>query len=255
MKTLAGILAVRNGFRGDYCWVEAAKSLLGVCDELVLADCDSSDGTSEAMRDWAAKDSRITLCNFPWTDPRGTNQWWVDFLNYARQHAKSEWIVQVDADELIHEKDYPEIRAAADEGKVLICERYNFWASAQTLIPHGHCCGHEVVRVGPANVVMPSDYPCTGSDTIMSMAVPSTVGIYHYGFVRKKEAWWYKAREVHRIWNGDGPLDPRLVAAEEEGGEWARNHKVAEWVKDLVPFTGTHPAIIHPWLIERGYTI
>lgn len=250
--TLAGILCVRNGFKLDYCWEIAGQSLLACCDELVLCDCDSTDGTREAMDEWARREPRITLANFPWTNPVGTNLWWPEFLNYARQHAKSEWIVQLDADEVLHENSYSEVRAAAESGKVLACHRFNFWRDAQHLIPHGHCCGHEVVRVGPANIPMPSDYPIPGSEQIMSMHVGSSVQIMHYGFLRQSTAFFAKAREVQRIWNND--YDQRLVEAEAAGGNWMANPVVSPWVNDLLPFTGTHPELIKSWLRIRGYT-
>lgn len=253
MRTLVGILCIRNGFDLDYCWEIAGQSLLGVCDELVICDSDSTDGTRQRMDEWAAKEPRINLVNFPWTDPRGTNLFWPEWINYARQHAKSEWIVQLDADEVLHENSYDEVRDAANNGKALVCRRHNFWRDAQSLIPPGHCCGHEVVRVGPANVIMPSDYPIPGSDTIMAMAVGSSVEIGHYGFLRKREAFFKKARSVQRIWNDS--YDPRLEAAELYDGNWMTDHRVSEWINDLVPFKGTHPELIKPWLLERGYAL
>jgi glycosyltransferase involved in cell wall biosynthesis len=49
MKTLAGILCIRNGLKLDYCFREAGQSLLGVCDEVVICDSDSDDGTRQIM--------------------------------------------------------------------------------------------------------------------------------------------------------------------------------------------------------------
>lgn len=251
MTTLAGILCIRNGTGLDYCWEEAGRSLLGVCDELVICDSDSDDGTRQRMDEWAARETRINLVNFPWTDPRGTNLFWPEWVNYARQHAKSKWIVALDADEILHENSYAEVRDAANQGRALICHRFNFWRDAQHLIPHGHCCGHEVVRVGPQNIIMPSDYPIPGSDVIMAMAVPSKVEIMHYGFLRKREAFFKKARAIQRIWCDS--YDPRLESAEDDPTPWMENHKVSEWINDLIPFEKTHPEIIKPWLRERGY--
>jgi glycosyltransferase involved in cell wall biosynthesis len=254
MTTLAGIVCIRNGTRLDYCWREAVLSLLGVCDECVICDCDSDDGTRGLIDEWASNNPRISVCNFAWTDPRGSNQWWLDFLNYARQHAKSEWVCFLDADEVLHENSYEIVRRAADNRSTLFCHRYNFWRDAQSVIPHGHCCGWEVLRVGPKNMTYPSDYPRPdGLDQpLIAQAVKSNVQIMHYGFLRERQAFFRKAREVLRIWNDD--FDPRLEAAEKEGGNWATHSAMPEWVNQLVPFTGTHPEIIKPWLRERGFT-
>lgn len=249
--TLAGILCIRNGDRLDYCWREAGQSLLGVCDELVICDCDSDDGTRQAMDEWAAREPRITLCNFPWTNPVATNKWWPEFQNYARQHAKSEWIIGLDADEILHENSYERVRDAANNREVLRCYRYNFWRDAQHLIPIGVCLGHEVVRVCGSNMPIPSDYPIPEAEETCAKAVMSKVQIMHYGFLRKREAFFRKAREVHRIWHGS--FDPRLEAAEKSEGNWMTHEGVSGWENQLDDFKGTHPAVIHQWLKDRNY--
>lgn len=252
MTTLAGILCVRNGFELDYNWEISGESLLGVCDELVLSDCESSDGTRERMNEWSARDSRITLHSYPWSNPINTNEWWVDWLNTARQHAKSDAVMFLDADEVLHEDSYETVRRAADNGLAGFCHRYNFWRDAQHLIPEGKCCGHEVLRIGPKNNWFPSDYPDPhGRDAdIIAKAQHLDIRIFHYGFLRKREAFFKKAREVQRIWAGT--FDPRLEAAEKFEGNWSEMPGVTGWENQLVDFTGTHPKIAHQWLKERN---
>lgn len=251
MPTVAGILCVRDGFKLDYCWQAAGQSLLGFCDELVLSDCDSSDGTREAMDAWKLIEPRINICNFPWTDPKGDKSWWPTFLNYARQHAKSDYVVCCDADEIVHEDSYEVVRKAAESGAVLKCHRYNFWHDAQHLIPEGFCCGTEVIRCGPANMFLPSDYPDPRAEAACSAAVPAPVHFYHYGFLRERKAFFRKAREVHRIWHNS--FDDRLEAAEKFEGVWSAAPGVTGWENNLVEFKGTHPKAAHAWLRERGY--
>lgn len=251
--TLAGILCCRNCLELDYSWREAGQSLLGACDELVIGDSDSTDGTRQAIDEWAAKDTRITVCSFPWTNPIANKEWYPLFINYVRQHAKSQMILHLDADELIHEDDYPAIRKAADAGATLFLKRLNFWKDPQHLIPEGHCCGTKVLRMAPANMAIPSDYPWEPASATMSMAVESDIRVFHYGFLRKREAFFKKARTVHRIWHGS--FDPRLEQAEKFDGPWATMPGVTGWENDLVKYNGAHPAAGKPWLIERGYKV
>ena len=252
-RTLAGILAVRNGIELDYSWEEAGKSLLGVCDELVLDDCDSTDGTWERMQEWASVDPRITLAKYPWTNPVGTNQWWPEFLNHARQHAKADHILHLDADEAIHENDYGLIRSAANNGSTLFLKRLNFWRDPQHLIPEGFCCGTKVLRMAPANMPIPSDYPWEPAEATMKQAVDSSIRVFHYGFLRRREAFFKKAKVVQNIWAGD--YDPRLRQAESSSGNWMENPVVSEWINNLSRYTGTHPEAAHMWLLERGYSL
>lgn len=251
MKTLAGVVPIRNGFRLDYSWREAAQSLLDFCDEVVICDIQSDDGTKEAIDEWASREPRITPVTMLWTDPRGDTTWWPSALNYARHHAKSDWVIQLDADEVLHENSHAEVRAAVEAGTPLICHRYNFWRDAQHLIPHGHCCGYKVIRVGPQPWFIPSDYPDPRAGQIMAAAVPSSVEIHHVGFLRKREPLFLKFKEIHRIWSNT--YDARLKGVEEDGGDWSRDHRVCDWVDQLTEFAGTHPKILHPWLIERGF--
>lgn len=251
--TLAGNVCIRNGFTLDYCFKEAIESLLPICDEVVCCDCDSTDGTREFLDQWKLREPKINICNFAWTDPKGDNMFWPTWLNYARQHAKSDWHIQLDADEILHEDSYEEVLHAVREKKSLICKRYNFWRDAQHLIPLGKCCGYAVIRVGPQNLWMPSDYPDPRANELMSIAEPSTVNIMHYGFLRQREAFFRKAREVQRIWVNS--FDPRLAAAEAAGGNWMQHDGVTGWENDLLEFKGTHPAVIRPWLAERGYSV
>lgn len=251
MKTISGILCCRNTESLDYCWKEAGQSLLGVCDELVISDCSSSDGTRELIDDWARKDSRIKVVDYPWENPVSTNKWWPEWVNKTIKQASGEWIIQLDADEILHENSYAEVRIASNESRAAICKRWNFWKDDKHLIPSGFCCSDNVIRVGSSKMYMPSDYPMNEALEIMAIAQPAPIFIGHYGFLRKREAFFQKARVVQNIWAGS--FDPRLAAAEAAGGNWMTHSGVTGWENNLVPFTGTHPKLILPWLKERGY--
>jgi glycosyltransferase involved in cell wall biosynthesis len=254
--TLGGFICIRNGELLDYSWREAAQSLLTFCDTVLICDSDSTDGTRQAMYEWSAREPKLVLANYPWPDPKGDVWFWPKWLNYARQHVRTNWVVYLDADEVFHESDYQKIRDAASNGKALMVKRLNFWRDAKHLIPENCCCGSEVIRVGPQNTDFPSDYPWPGhTEHIEKMARRDfSIQIYHYGFLRKREAFFRKAREVSRIWNGK-EFDPRLEKAETHEGNWADCEGVTEWVDKIVPFTGKHPQIAIPWLRERGYAI
>lgn len=249
--TLAGLLTIRNGLSLDYSWKEAGESLLGVCDELVINDVASTDGTWQSIEAWASREPRITLVQTEWTDPKGTDQWWPEVLNRTRQHAKSQMILHLDADEVLGESQYIDVRWAADRGKPLFFKRLNFWKDPQHLIPEGHCCGTKVLRMAPKNMPIPSDYPYGPAEETMKLAEESNIRIYHYGFLRRRDAFFQKARAVQRIWADT--FDPRLAEAEKAQGNWMANEIVAPWVKDVTEYHGSHPKIIHAWLRDRNY--
>lgn len=250
--TLGGNICIRNGFHLDYCFDLAIRSLLPICDQISVSDSDSSDGTREFLDDWAKHEPKLKISNFPWTNPKGDIWFWVEWLNYARRQLETDFVVQLDADEVIHEACYHEVLEAARLGKALICERLNFWRDAQHLIPRGKCCGWEVIRVGPQNLWMGSDYPDARARQLNDMAVHSGVQLHHVGFLRERAAFFRKAKVVQSIWADD--YDKRLDVADKAGGNWAAHPGVVEWVNELVPFRGSHPALLHQWLRDRGHT-
>lgn len=287
--TLGGNICIRNGLELDYCFIEAIKSLLAVCDEVVVCDGESTDGTQELIREWMKSEPKLKLCVYPWPNPKGEIGFWCDWMDYNRRHIKSDYQIELDGDEILSEKSYEYILKFKRDTKPtyqtsLWCHRMNFWRDAQSLIPHGECCGHRVVRVGPQNLFMASDGPDSRGNKLVSLAIESPIELFHYGFLRKHDAFFKKARAIQDYFFGS--LDPRLeevekkfnvppeaaselkgildtatkerqsiIAAESNSKNWMTEIKNVDWINRLIPFTGTHPKLAHQWLLERGYKL
>ncbi len=72
-------------------------SLVGVCDELCVVDTGSADSTSAVARDYQAKVRYFTECN-------GSDGMMADFSaarNAALELATGDWVLQIDADEIL----------------------------------------------------------------------------------------------------------------------------------------------------------
>jgi len=252
--TLGGYICVRNGDSGDYCWREAATSLLPVVDELILCDSDSVDGTREAMDRLADSEPKIRVINYPWPAPKGDGKWWTTWLNFAREHLKTDFQITVDADEIL--SDHPDchtaIRDALADGKPRTFNRLNFWKDASHLIPEGHAVGKHVVRFGPTSYWMPSDEGHRGGELpILDNSVRDPrLEIFHMGFLRRKDAFWRKAKVVLGAFFNT--YDTRLVSLESAGKPLA-DVQDCEWTKDIVPWQGWMPNAAERWLAERGH--
>ncbi len=254
--SLGGYICVRNGIRLGYCWDLAAESLLKVCSELVLADCDSTDGTREAMERMADKEPRIKVIGFPWTAPKGCGaDWWVEFLNHARAHLTATHQITLDADEVLN--DSPECHAAireacASRNPARRFTRLNYWRDPFHLIPEGNCCSPCVARMGLTEMRMPTDQPTKpGEFPINDAAVhdPRLI-IHHVGFLRKPEHFYAKSKAVQSIWvNG---YDERLVKAEAAGKPQSEIEN-CEWTKNLTPFNGRIPEAVQRWMSAQGH--
>jgi hypothetical protein len=252
-KTLGGFTMIRNGDHLDYCYREAIKSMLAVCDQVVVSDCESDDGTRNVLDVWATIEPKLKIVDYKWTDPRADPSWYPKWINETRKHLDTDWATYMDADEVWHQNAYPHIRQFMAEDKVMMAYRYNFWRDAKSLIPVGECCGVHVIRLGPAALAFPSDYPTPESGEISSRAVWTTVPVMHYGFLRRREAFFKKARAVQRIWADS--YDPRLELAETYEGNWMEDKRCSEWVDKLDTYKEKHPTVIIPWLRARGYPV
>jgi len=91
-----------------YPWRECIKSLLGFCDEVVVADGGSTDGTYEELKEWKKTEPKLKVYKRRWRDDEPG----MDGIlkAYARALCTQEFCWQQDADEIVHEKDYNEIK-------------------------------------------------------------------------------------------------------------------------------------------------
>lgn len=83
---------------------ESIKSFLGFCDEVVVLDGCSEDGTYEKLQEMAEEDERIVLYQNPFDMEEPS----IDGSQkaFSRALCTKDMLVQFDLDEIAHEKDY-----------------------------------------------------------------------------------------------------------------------------------------------------
>lgn len=273
---ISGLVCVRNGISLDYCFQEAIQSLVPACDEVVVCDSDSDDGTTEVIQTLAATYPTIRIINRPWTKPWREITWWTDWLNWARERLEHPLLLQLDGDEVLCPKAIPSILEIArvaenlddmphdpsltDHGQVYPSgsrwfHRLNFWKDTQHLVPPGRVCGEQVVRMGSSKLWLPSDEPHPeGLPEIQRRAgwppnAAPEMRIFHYGFLRKEKAFIEKVRAVNGAFFG--VFDDRIARAEAQGTPWLNEFTDMP----MVTYYQEHPPVAHAWLKERGYAI
>lgn len=245
--TLGGVLFVYNAWKHDYNILESIACLKELCDEVVVLDAGSDDGTAEIVR--ACEDDKtLCVCLEPeaWLSQTGRDKLSF-FQNIAKSFLGTDYYFLLQADEIIHEDCFPAIREAIKSGSpAFYCSRINLWGSAGTYInvPHDRQpCGTKIIRLAKLKYKSVDDGE--GIDAPASQEFIDKIRIYHYGFVRKKEVMKSKIIHMQEDVFNLGHHDPKL-----DGGEVFDS---TLWFSgdDLSPITEPHSKFIKHWIKNR----
>lgn len=256
--TIGGNVVIRNGLKYDYCFVPCILSMLPICDVINVCDSDSTDGTREILDDLAKRHSKIQVLNYPWKNPVGNVDAVLDWENWSRERLGTDYHLMLEADEVLGPESYDHIlNAAQGDGKVLGMWRYNFWKNEKLTLAPGTILSPQVVRFAPTSFWLGGDAPhpkASQTEPAADWSALAHCKIYHYGFLRKQEAYLEKYREIMKIINGSEYADPsgseKIRNAVKAGKDW-----MDEFQFPLQSFYGDHPPLALPWLKARGFAV
>lgn len=250
-KKLAGVIFYYNAEMFDYCYIEAVNCLLE-CTDYVFIVAGGTDNTYEKTLNEFKDNEHVTiiyLSNALWDLQTGKEK-----LNYftnigieAAHREGYEYVFQLQADEILHEKSYPEIRKAIETNEEgYMCTRINLWHSPylQLDVPQERKpCSTSIIRLTRT---------CYRSvDDAENIEVPlcetyfeSGIHIWHYGFVRKKEV--MKAKIINMQENVFGmDHDKKLDGSDTfDSTLWFSGD-------DLKIIDYPHPKIMQEWIKTR----
>lgn len=108
---VSGFTFVRNAIKYDFPVVEAIKSVLPIVDEFVVNIGNSDDDTFEIIR--AIDSKKIRIIETIWDDNLQTDGEVFGLQqDIALSNCTGDWALLVQADEVVHEDDYPVIQNA-----------------------------------------------------------------------------------------------------------------------------------------------
>jgi glycosyltransferase involved in cell wall biosynthesis len=248
MTTLGGTLFVRNGIEYDYCTSESIKCLQELCDEVVIIDAGSDDGTTELVRSFADRKTKI-ICLSPklWETVHGKEKLSF-FTNMAISALSTDWNFNLQADEVIHQDCYSTIRKAIEipNAQAYVCKRINLWGDSGHYleVPQERTpVSTEIVRL--ARTVYRS------ADDAESIYAPAwddytdLIRIYHAGFIRNKYKHCSKIKNMQENIFG-WEMDKKVQEMNGVFNPWIHFSK-----EDVKPIPEPLPKLLTEWATIR----
>jgi hypothetical protein len=256
---VCGFGIARDVVRLGYPLEASLRSLLPLVDELVLnvgVSEQTDDGTWDLVQ--SLRDPRITAFRSSWdSSSRHGGRLLADETNRALARCRGTWGLYLQADEVLHEADYPAIRRAlvkhaATSVEALSFRYHHFYGSYHTVQDHPwrwYRRAIRAVKLGGGAVswgdAMDFGWRCDGRERSLRQA---DIGawVHHYGWCRPPRVMLEKQKHFHRLYHDD---------------EWIRaeyaNKAPDRMYGDLGHlrvFHGTHPEVMRAAIAAEDWT-
>jgi len=240
---VCGFTIVRNAVKFGYPVIESIRSALPVCDCMVVLIGNSDDDTLTLIQ--TIDDPKIRILHSVWDDSlRKGGQVLAVETNKALDAISQEfdWCFYLQADEVIHEKDYQPIRQAMaanlENNRVegLLFKYMHFWGTFDYIGINRQWYRHEI-RIIRNDRRIRSYRDAQGFRKEVKKLYVKHVNahIYHYGWVRPPAVMVAKQRNFASLYlSGE-----QLQSAENSLASFSYNE-----VDAVKRFTGTHPAVM-----------
>jgi len=263
---ISGFTMVKNATKLYYPIKEAIASILPIVDEFVVAlgDCDDDDTTREAIESIGS--DKVRIIDTVWDldkYPNGTEN--AHQTDIAREACSGDWLFYLQADEVIHEKYLPIIKARCEEllddeeVEGLLFNYTHFWGDYQHYNKTHGWYPHEIriVRNRPDIHSWESaqsfrripnfDYvnyrQQEGTYKLKVALVDAHV--YHYGWVRPPYLMQNKKKALDTIHKGTKRVEEVWKGAEAQ-------FDYGPLGKTSV-FTGTHPKVMDDMIAQFNW--
>ena len=104
-STVSVVFIIKNGLKNGYCFWESLQSILPICDELIISDGYSDDGTYEALLKFKDKykSVNINLYQDKWEEKSYHGEVIAKVTQRAIEKATKDYTLNLQGDELYHE--------------------------------------------------------------------------------------------------------------------------------------------------------
>ena len=240
---VCGFTIVRNAIKYGYPIVESIKSILPVCDKMIVAVGNSDDDTLALIK--SIDDGKIDIIETVWDDTikKGGRVLALE-TNKAMDAIPDDfdWCFYIQADEVVHEKYYPvilsEMERSIDQPDVegLLFNYLHFWGTFDYVGVSRKWYRREI-RVVRNDKRIRSYRDAQGFriDNRKLKVNHINAYIYHYGWVRPPEIIKAKIRNYIALYNTNEKLEGKL--------DKVNNFDYSE-IDAVGIFNDTHPKVM-----------
>ncbi|MBL7767283.1 MAG: glycosyltransferase family 2 protein [Chitinophagaceae bacterium] len=247
---VAGFTIIKNAVKYGYPLVESLSSLLPLCDQVFVLAGDSDDGTEDLIR--SISSDKIVILQSVWDKTLTQNG---EILSVETNKALAaippeyDWCIYLQADEVIHENDYPEIKAgmlqyqqhALVQG--LLFQYKHFWGSYDYICNSTRWYRKEI-RIIKNDKEIFSFKDAQGfryRPNEKLNVVELNACIYHYGWVRPPKKMQAKHAGVQQYWDNQA-----APVADTDDFDYSQ-------IDSLARYTGSHPRVMQTVIAEYNW--
>lgn len=252
---VTGFTIVRNAGEYAYPVCESIRSILPLCDEVVVAVGDSADGTRALIE--SIQDAKIKIIDTHWdlSLTKGGEVLAVETNKaFAAIGADTDWCVYIQADEVLHEKDIPAIQQAMKQYQHdknvdgLLFKYLHFWGSYDYVGTSSRWYRHEIrVIKNDKSIYSYRDAQGFRKGNNKKLKVkPVDATVYHYGWVREPNAMQKKLNGVSSFWHGSNPEKKITSTYESKDFDY-------KGIDCLEKFTGSHPLVMQERIASMNW--
>lgn len=265
---ISGFSFIKNATKLYIPVKESILSVLPLVDEFVIAlgEGDEDDTTLEVIN--SIDSDKIKIIHTKWDiETYKKNTEFAHQTDIAKEACTGDWLIYIQADEAIHEKDFPVIKKAMsdylndDKVEGLLFHYYHFWGDYGHY-HQSHKWYPKEIRIIKNNPNIHSwrdaqsfrkfnkpfnhtfeDYMDEDSEKLGVKLIDAH--IYHYGYVRPPKMMSYKKQVMDRSYHGKQQADKKFK----------NDPKVFDYgpLNQVAKFKGTHPAVMKQWMSKHDW--
>jgi hypothetical protein len=248
---VCGFSFVKNAVKLDFPVVESIRSALPLCEKFIVVIGDCDDGTRELIQSIGS--SKIQIIDSVWDESQKSGgRVYALETDKAFQAVPPEynWCLYMQADEVLHENDYPAILGTIVEWNENlnvngILFRYRHFYGSFDYVANSRKWYRNEIRLIRNDKDIQSYRDAQGFRKLGKKltVVPVDASIYHYGWVRPPALMQQKCNAVKQYYSGE-VADQKVYDFDYE-----------QSFDSLARFEGTHPQVMKQRIEAKNWQI